>query len=131
MTYVLDVQGIWTQHIGTGIVLIGSKDTIHFEVIGVLYRLLGMPINPTIYIWNMTSSNLLADLKMDMTRDSSKISIYPSSHNHGSGKYPIWRLNTSSRTPFSTMIMGGRVTSKIPCKKRDPEQKIWSKISIT
>ena len=30
--------------------------------------------------------------------------------NHGSGKWPIWRLNTSARTPFSTsMIMGGRV----------------------
>ena len=30
-------------------------------------------------------------------------------NNHGSGKYPIWRLNTSSRTPFSTMIMGKKI----------------------
>ena len=38
--------------------------------------------------------------------------IYPSSHNHGSGKWPPWRLKSSSRPPFSTsMIMGERVVS--------------------
>ena len=32
------------------------------------------------------------------------------SHNHGSGKWPFWRLNSSSRALFSTsMIVGGRV----------------------
>ena len=34
---------------------------------------------------------------------------YPSSHKHGSGKWPPWRLKSSSRPPFSTsMIMGER-----------------------
>ena len=40
-----------------------------------------------------------------------KSTYYPSSHNHGSGTWPPWRLKSSSRPPFSTsMIMGGRVT---------------------
>ncbi len=30
------------------------------------------------------------------------IEFYPSSHNHGSGKWPPWRLKSSSRPPFST-----------------------------
>ena len=44
---------------------------------------------------------------------SSKLAVlYPSSHNHGSGKLPPWRLKSSSRPPFSTsMIMGERVDS--------------------
>ena len=39
---------------------------------------------------------------------------YPSSHYHGSGKWPPWRLKSSSRPPFSTsMIMGERVSRKL------------------
>ena len=36
--------------------------------------------------------------------------MYLSSHNHGSGKWPPWRLKSSSRTPIFhwTMIMGER-----------------------
>ena len=38
------------------------------------------------------------------------ISKYSFSHNHGSGKWPFWRFNSSSRALFSmSMIMGGRV----------------------
>ena len=40
---------------------------------------------------------------------------YPSSHNHGSGKWPHYRGNWSCRDPFSTsMILGGRIYSEIP-----------------
>ena len=38
---------------------------------------------------------------------------YPSSYIHRSGKWPLWRLKSSSRPPFFTsMIMGGRVTQE-------------------
>ena len=48
------------------------------------------------------------------------IGDYPSSHNHGSGKWPPWRLKSSSRPPFSTtMIVGERVpeVAKVSSKK--------------
>ena len=46
--------------------------------------------------------------------------IYPSSHNHGSGKKTIWKLNTSSRTPFSTSMIMGRKNS-LPLKNGFPK----------
>ena len=44
------------------------------------------------------------------------ILYYPSSHNHGSGKRPPWRLKPVIlfRPPFSTMIMGERIDTWSP-----------------
>ncbi len=40
-------------------------------------------------------------------------SCYAFSNNHGSGKWPLWRLKPSAREPFDTsMIVGGKVMKK-------------------
>ena len=75
-----------------------------------LAKAMDHPNSQQLWTWHMCQPNrTMPSAPVSLNHES----CYAFSHNHGSGKWPLWRLKSSAREPFDTsMIVGGKVMKK-------------------